>query len=123
MSKAAFTIRAFGIYLMVLGLTLTLVPNLLLSTFGIPETSEVWIHVVGVLVFNIGVYYIYAARCEARAFFEASVYTRAVVMVAFAAFAALGWVSPLLILFGAVDFMGGIWTWLTLRAELPPGKV
>lgn len=120
MSRSAFTVKAFGIYLLVLGVCLTLVPNLLLSVFGIPQTTEVWIRVAGILVFNIGIYYWYAARCEATAFFRASVFTRTLVLVAFAAFAALGLVSPILILFGAIDFAGGAWTYLTLRAEQQP---
>lgn len=117
MSKSAFTIKVFGIYLLVLGVVLTLVPNLLLSVFGVPQTTEVWIRVVGILVFNIGVYYWYAAKCEATAFFRASVYTRTLVLVSFAAFAALGLVSPVLVLFGAFDFVGGVWTHQTLRSE------
>lgn len=80
MSKSAFTVKAFGCYLLVLGVALAAVPNLLLSTFGLPATHEVWIRVVGVLVFNVGVYYVYAAQCEARAFFRASVCTRALVL-------------------------------------------
>ena len=117
MSKSAFSVKAFGIYLLVLGFGLAFAPNLLLSAFGMPVTSEVWIRVVGVLVFNIGIYYIYAARCEAKAFFQASVYTRVLVLVSFTAFAALALVSPMLILFGAVDCAGGVWTQLALRAE------
>jgi hypothetical protein len=82
-----------------------------------PQTTEVWIRVVGILVFNIGIYYWYAAKCEATAFFRASVYTRTLVLVSFAGFAALGLASPVLILFGAVDFAGGVWTYLALSAE------
>jgi len=82
-----------------------------------PQTSEVWIRVVGVLVFNIGVYYWYAAKCEAKAFFRASVFTRVFVLASFIVFAALGLCSPVLIVFGTVDFAGGIWTYLVLRAE------
>lgn len=67
MSKAALTIRAFGYYLIVLGVALVTVPNLLLGVFLMPQTHEVWIRVVGVLVFNVGIYYLYAARCEADA--------------------------------------------------------
>lgn len=115
MSKAAFTIRAFGCYLIVLGLILVAAPNLLLRMFFMPETSEVWIRVVGLLVFNIGVYYIYAARCEATAFFKASVVTRTLVLVGFAAFVLLGFAKPMLIGFGAVDFLGGLWTWRALK--------
>lgn len=117
MSKPAFTLKAFGIYLLVLGVGLTTAPNLMLSLFGMPLTTEVWLRVVGVLVFNIGIYYLYAAKCEARAFFQASVYTRCLVLAAFIAFAALGLAPPMLVLFGAADFLGAIWTQLALRGE------
>lgn len=116
MSKAAFTIRAFGYYLIVLGITLVAVPNLLLGAFFMPETQEVWIRVVGLLVFNIGIYYIYAAKCEATAFFQASIFTRTLVLVGFAAFALAGLAKPMLIGFGAVDFLGGLWTWRALKS-------
>jgi hypothetical protein len=117
LSKSAFTVKAFGIYLLFLGLSLIFVPNLILSTFSIPQTSEVWIRVVGVLAFNIGIYYWYAAKSEAKSFFMASVYARGFVLLAFTIFASLGLASPLLILFGAVDFAGGIWTFRALQAE------
>lgn len=117
MSRSAFTVKAYGFYLLVLGIILILAPNTLLAIFRIPTTTEVWIQVVGVLTFNIGVYYYYAAKSEAKAFFQASVYTRIFVLAAFAVFAILGLASPVLVLFGAVDFAGGIWTHLTLKAE------
>ena len=117
MSKPAFTIKAFGYYLIALGLVLILTPNILLSIFWMPATTEVWIRVVGVLVLNIGVYYLYAAKCEARAFFQASVYTRAFVLISFVAFAAVGLARPMIVFFGAMDLAGGIWTHLALKGE------
>ncbi len=116
MSKAAFTIRAFGIFLIVLGVALVFVPNLMLGLFFMPETTEVWIRVVGLLVFNIGIYYIYAAKSEARAFFHASVFTRALVLVVFAVFALMGLAKPMLVAVGLVDFLGGLWTWRALKS-------
>jgi hypothetical protein len=117
MSKTAFTIKAFGIYLLFLGILVTLAPNLLLTVFGIPQKTEVWVRVVGVLVFNIGIYYLYAAKCEAAAFFSASVYTRTLVLISFVIFALLDLASPMMILFGVVDFSGGLWTLSALRSD------
>lgn len=115
MSKPAFSVKVFGVYLSILGIALTLVPNLLLGLFGIPDTKEVWIRVVGVLLFNIGIYYWFAANANATAVFRASIYTRCLVFVAFTAFALLGLVSPVLILFGAADLAGAIWTYFALQ--------
>ncbi len=117
MSKAAFTIKAFAVYLVGLGALLALVPNLMLSLFGFAPTTEVWIRVLGVVVFNLGWYYWYAAVSEARPFFAASVVTRAFALVAFAGLVAVGFAQPTLMLFGAIDAAGGLWTWLALRSE------
>ncbi len=117
MSKPAFTIKAFGYYLIVLGVVLIFSPNILLAIFLMPSTTEVWIRVVGVLVLNIGVYYIFAAICEAKSFFKASVYTRTFVLVSFIAFSIFGLVSPMIIFFGMVDFCGGIWTHIAIKSE------
>lgn len=115
MSKAAVTVHAFGLYLLVLGAVLVAAPNLLLRAAFMPETSEVWIRVVGLLVFNIGLYYLAAARDEARAFFRVSVYTRTLVLVGFAGFVLAGLAPPMLVGFGAVDFLGGLWTWRAMK--------
>lgn len=117
MSKSAFTVKFFGVYALLTGLNLMFAPNLLLGLFGIPPTTEVWIRVVGVLAFNIGVYYWFAAKCEAKGFFEATVYARCFVFAAFVAFAALGLVHKALILFGCVELVGAVWTWLALKKQ------
>ena len=116
MSRAAFSLKLFAGYLFVLGLVLVVQPGLLLGVFGL-ETTEVWIRVVGVLAFNIGAYYWAAAACEARAVFVASVATRALVFGAFVSFVALGLAKPVLVLFGAADLAGGLWTAAALRAS------
>jgi hypothetical protein len=114
MSRAAFSLKVFACYLFVLGVALVAAPNVLLGLFGL-ATGEVWIRVVGVLAFNIGAYYWAAAACEARAVFVASVATRVLVFAAFGAFVALGLARPVLVLFGAADLAGGLWTAAALR--------
>jgi hypothetical protein len=117
MSKSAFSARVFAVYLFVLGVALVLAPNVLLSVFGIAPSPDVWIRVVGLLVFMIGVYAWVAAKHELKPFLEASVYTRFLVFVTLAAFALMGLASPMVALFGVADLCGGIWTWLALKAD------
>ena len=119
MSKSAFSIQAFGIYTIALGLGLVFVPNLLLPLFRMPATAEVWIRVLGVVVMNIGILYVVAARSHAVAIFRATVYGRPLVLVWFAAFVLLRMAPPMLILFGVVEAAGALWTWLALRADQP----
>ena len=117
MSKSAFSAKAFAIYLFVVGAMLVVAPNVLLSFFLIPPTSEVWIHVVGVIAFMLGVYAWVAAKHEFKPFLAASVYTRFVVFVAFTTFAVMGLASPMIVLFGVADLLGGLWTYFALKAD------
>ena len=122
MSKAAFSIKASCCYILVLGLALVLVPNLVLSVLRMPPTSEIWIRVLGVVVINIGVFYWIAAETESVALFRASVVVRPLVLVWFAGFVVLGLTGPMLLVFGAVEVVGALWTWLALRSEQRDGQ-
>lgn len=116
MSSAARSVFVFGIYLFGTAGTLLLAPNVLLRTAGLPPTDEVWIRVVGVAVASLAVYYVVAARNGYEAIFRATVWVRLGVLLAFAAFVALGLVPAGLILFGGIDAVGAAWTWSALRA-------
>ena len=117
MGKSARSLFVFSLYLYVLGAILVLIPNVLLRLFFFPATDEVWIRVVGMLVFILGFYYFQASRNELKNFFQWTVYARSAVLLFFIAFVIAGLVSPLLILFGVVDVAGAIWTQLSLRSE------
>ena len=120
MSKPARSIFVFGVYLLALGALLVTAPNLLLGAFGFPAAQEVWIRVVGMLVLILGAYDVQAARQEWDGFIRMSVPMRLSVIVFFAGFVAAGYVSPMLLAFGAVDFAAAAWTWLALRAADRP---
>ena len=117
MSKSAFSLRVFSIYMFVLGSALVAAPNLMLSFFGIPETHEVWIRVVGVPVLIIGYLDFMASGIELRVFFRWSVQARLAVPIFLGAFVALGFAPPVLLLFGAIDAAGAIWTAACLRID------
>lgn len=118
MSKAGRSLLVFGVYLVALGLFLLIAPNTLMKLFGLPETTDVWIRVVGMLVILLAFYNIQAARNDVIHFFKWSVIARASVIVFFAVFVLLKWVEPILLLFGAVDLAGALWTHLALRQDL-----
>lgn len=117
MSRSALSVFVFGIYLTVLGLALVLAPNVLLTLFGLPETKEVWIRVVGMLLFLVSFYYIMAARSELKDFFVWSVYVRSMVIVFLALFVSMNWVKPILLLFGVIDLAGAIWTEMARQSD------
>ena len=122
MSKTAFTIKASCCYIIALGLALVLVPNLVLSAMRMPPTSDVWIRVLGVVVINIGIFFWVAARTEAIALFHVSVILRPLVLVWFGAFVLLGLANPMLLVFGVIEALGALWTWLTMKSEQRDGQ-
>jgi hypothetical protein len=120
MTSPAKTIFVFGLYLLGLGVVLVLEPNLLLSVFRIPVTSEVWIRVIGVLVLEFGVCYVVAAQKNWEGFIALTVPLRLSVMVFFAAFVLLLNAPPALLLFGAADLAFALWTWNAIRRRGAP---
>ena len=117
MSNAAKSILVFGIYLVVIGLTFLVVPDIALNLFGFPTTNEPWIRVVGMLLLILAYYYVQAARNEMKSLFRWTVHARSLVIVVFIAFVVLGLAEPMLIMFGVVDLLGALWTGLALRTS------
>ena len=117
MNKAARSVFVFGLYLYVLGVALVVMPNVLLGLFFLPDTDEVWVRVVGMLVIFLGFYYTQAARKDFTAFLRWTLYPRSTVILFFAAFVLLGLARPPLVLLGVVDLLGVIWTASALRTS------
>ena len=115
MNNAAFSMKAFAGYLFALGAVLLIAPNVLLALFGFPETREVWIRVVGLLVGVLAAFYWAAAVNGFRPLFRLSVFTRGFAFLALTAFALLGLANPMLALFGAMDLAGALWTIAALK--------
>jgi len=121
LTRAAFSVIAFAVYLVVLGLVLVFAPNVLLAIFGLPPVTDVWLRVVGMLVLVLAYYYARAARLGLIAFFPLTVHVRGVVILVFAGFVAGGLVAPVLLLFGVADLAGAIWTWRALVLDARGG--
>ena len=117
MSRAAKSLFVFGIYLCGLGLILLLAPNLLLHVFGVPPTNEVWIRINGMFVLCLSFYYVQAARNELTIFIRWTVWMRIAVIIYFAAFVLLVSAPKALLLFGLIDLLSAIWTWLVLEKD------
>jgi hypothetical protein len=117
MTRAAFSLRAFSIYMFCLGAVLVVAPNVLLTLFGVAETREVWIRIVGMLILILGYLDFMAAGSELQPYIRWTVPVRLSVPVFLIAFVALGYGPPVLILFGAIDAGGAIWTAIGLRRD------
>ena len=116
MTSAARSVYVFGIYLIVTGGILMGSPNTLLSLLRIPETSEPWIRIAGMLVMVIGMLDVACARTEQTGFMRATVYTRTFAFLTFVVFALLGIAPSILVLFGVIDAAAALWTYTALRS-------
>jgi hypothetical protein len=117
MSGAARSVFVYGIYVLGLGTTLLLIPNVPLKIFGLAEASEVWIRVSGMTVLFLGIFYLLAARNEVHDMFVASVFIRFAVVGFFAAFALLGYTTWNILLLTPLDIVFALWTLAELRRE------
>lgn len=118
MSHARQSMVVWSIYVYILGAVLLLIPNVLLGLFGVTETDEVWIRVVGMTVMIFGFLYTGALRGDSEEVYAASVYARsfAVVVLVVLAFTTGPWQ---LVLFAVIDAAGAGWTWMGLRDRQP----
>ena len=117
MKKSSTTLLVFGIYLIGMGAGLVFMPNFVLRTLGFPATDEIWPHIVGVLALALAFYYISASRMDLRSFARMTVPARIGVFLLFAGLVLAGLTGPVLIMLGAVDLLGALWTGSALRAE------
>jgi len=110
MRNAGLSVLLFGAYLIALGTILLLVPNILLGIFGIPDTDEVWIRILGGVLIALGYLYVEGGRAASEWFMRASVVSRAGVAAVLFALVLVGEAPPVIALFGTVDLAAAAWT-------------
>lgn len=118
MSGSAISLFVFAIYMILGGLGFAFIPNVSLELFGLPATQEPWVRIVGALMVALGYYYLQVARKDIKPFYVLTVQARVGVFLIFMLFILLGWAPLTLAMFAAIDLLGAIWTYLTLRARV-----
>jgi len=114
MNSTVLSISVFGIYLIFVGAGFLVIPNILLPLFKFRKTDEPWIRVMAVLVLIIAFFYLVAAHHNLIPIFWATVYGRFFVFLSFMILVLTRKAQPMLLVFGAVDAIGAIWTLVTL---------
>ncbi len=115
MTSASKSIYYFGIYLAILAVSLMAFPNTLLGLFQLSPTHEVWIRVLGAVVLDISILYVFMAPTNNVLFMTLTIYVRASILIWLILFVALEIAPVQLILFGLVDATGAGWTYFALR--------
>jgi hypothetical protein len=114
MSRAATSILVFSFYLIGMGLMFVFAPKVALEQLSVPPEQAVWGRCMGVLLVCIAYYYIVCARAELTEFFRATVYSRFILVAAFVILVAMGDAPWLLLIPGAIDLAGALWTMAVL---------
>ena len=119
MSRAAMSVFIMGIYLVFLGITFLFVPEIMFLMLAYPTPPDIASRVLGMIFLLLAYYYLRAALDEEgmTKFFIWTVHTRAVVIIFLSIFVALQLVSPLMIMFGAIDLAAALWTFWALRKD------
>jgi len=115
MTNVITTVRAFGAYLLVIGLTLIGYPHLLGLLLQIPTDAEPWLRPLGVALLALSYYYFRAAAANNHQFFGWSVEVRVGQFVVFVILVAMGLISPLILFISAFEFATAVWTWFALK--------
>jgi hypothetical protein len=115
-ARAMNSIRVFGVYSLIMGGVLLLIPHLILPLFDLPiGESDIWIRILGFVLCCSSYYYIRAANAGNLEFAKYTVHTRFMAPVVIALLIATGTADWHFLSFGLVDGAGGFWTWTTMR--------
>ncbi len=102
-------------YVLGSGLILIFIPNVLLSIFGIAETHEVWIRILGLLVFILSFYYYHLAKYGNPKTVMATVMGRLVFCAGLVIYVVVGIAPIALIGFAVAETALALWTWWELK--------
>lgn len=120
MSKPAFTVLVHGVYALISGLTLLLLPAPILRILGFETTPDLWVRVFGLEVAVLGFYYLVSVSRNLTPILRASIVGRLLFMIVLALMALLKVAGWNIVLLGVVDVIGAFWTLAAFRAARSP---
>ena len=117
MSRAARSLFAFSIYVLVASLSFLAAPATMVDLLRLPPASDGWVRVVGLLALVIGAYDLVGSRAGLLPYIRASVWVRFGFAAGVVLVVASGQMPASLLVFGAIDAAGATWTALALKGE------
>ncbi len=106
-----------GIYVLITGLQLIFIPATLLGMFGFDPPAEIWIKVLGVLVFALVIPYFTINTAGSKEVVMSTVWFRIFVAAGFLLLVVSGQTKSSLLLFAGVDVATAVWTWFELKKK------
>lgn len=117
MSSSGKSLFYFGIYVVIAGILFLCCSNSLLDILHLPTIAPGWAGVIGLLALVIGIYDIILGKANNYQFITASVYVRLIFTLGIFMLVFTGRLPWTIILFGSVDALGALWTFLALKSE------
>lgn len=116
---AAFTVKIFSVYMMLLGCCMMLLPEPLFAIVQLPLGDGVpFVRSLGMVVFLFGTQYWVAGAYRTASFIRVSVATRLGAVGILVLMTLLHWVHWKIAAFALLDGAGGLWTWWALRRSV-----
>jgi hypothetical protein len=115
MTRPARSLFAFGIYVLITGFAFIAIPAPLVSLLRLPSATAGWARIVGLLAIVIGCYDVVGSRAECAPYIRASVPVRFGFAAGTALLVIFGQMPATILLLGATDIAGALWTAATLR--------
>lgn len=119
MRNPRFSVLVWGIYEIVVGVALILVPAQLADAVGLEEPQDIWVRVLGLIVIIVGVYYLGAVFNNATWMYRYTVFGRLIATVGLVYLAIVDDVWQLY-LFAVVEALSAFWTFSALRPRPEP---
>lgn len=110
LSRTDISILIFGIYSLIMGFVLLLVPNIILPLVGLPVSNESWIYLLGFVLICSSYYYIRSAIDKNLALARYTTHTRLAAPLVVIFLVATNKADWHFISFGVIDGLGGLWT-------------
>ena len=112
--KASSSLKVQMIYVAISGALLTFIPNIILGLFSLAPTNEIWIRILGLIVFILAILYWSIIKSGDRNIIEATVWGRIVAGVGIIILS-IQFGHPVLSIFAIVDLLTAAWTWYELK--------
>ena len=110
LSRTYISILIFGIYSLIMGFVLLLVPNIILPLVSLPASNESWIYLLGFVLICSSYYYLRSAIDKNLAFARYTVHTRFTAPLVILFLVVTNKADWHFISFGVIDGLGGLWT-------------
>lgn len=114
------SVLVWGLYMLLLGAALVLVPAPLFTLFQLPYGGGFGEHMLGVLTLVLGLYYVLAAAQRNTALYRWKLYGHALGVALMITMILVDAAPPSLLSTAAMDVLAGAWTWLALRRDARP---